>query len=70
MPLKVESVNQHAEVESIVGVLPDVFAADHDALAEGLEQAGVGFVAEAGLVTFWAALSNIELGQPWPGAPV
>ena len=42
-------VAQHAEVEGVVGVLPDVLAADHDMLAEGLLQAGMELVAEAGL---------------------
>ena len=45
-------VAQHAEVEGVVGVLPDVLAADDDVLAEGLLQAGVELVAEAGVEAF------------------
>ena len=43
-------VAEDAEVESVVRVLPDVFAADDDALAECLFQACVKFVAEARLL--------------------
>ena len=42
-------VAEHAEVEGVVRVLPDVVAADDEVLAEGLLQAGVELVAEAGL---------------------
>ena len=42
-------VAQHAEVESIVRVLPDVFAAHNSALAEGLLESGMELVAETGL---------------------
>jgi hypothetical protein len=42
-------IAEDTEVEGVVGVLPDVFAADDDALAEGLLEAGVKLVAEAGL---------------------
>ena len=42
-------VAQDAEVEGVVRVLPDVLAADHGLLAEGLLQSGVKLVAEAGL---------------------
>ena len=37
------------EVEGVVGVLPDVVAADDEVLADGLLEAGVELVAEAGL---------------------
>ena len=42
-------VAQDAEVEGVVGVLPDVLAADHGMLSEALLQAGVELVAETGL---------------------
>ena len=40
-------VAQHAEVEGVVRVLPDVFAAEDHVFAEGLLQAGMKLVAEA-----------------------
>ena len=43
------SVSQHAEVECVVGILPDVLAAEDDPLAEGLLESGVEFVLEARL---------------------
>ena len=42
-------VAEHAEVEGVVGVLPDVLAADDEVFAEGLLEAGMKLVAEAGL---------------------
>ena len=42
-------VAEDAEVEGVVGVLPDVVAADDEVLAEGLLETGVKLVAEAGL---------------------
>ena len=42
-------VAEDAEVERVVSVLPDVIAADHDVLAEGLLQAGMELVAETRL---------------------
>ena len=42
-------IAEHAEVEGVVGVLPDVVAADDEVLAEGLLQPGVKLVAESGL---------------------
>ncbi len=41
-------IAQHGKVEGIVGVLPDVLAADDDVASHGLLQAGVEFVAIAG----------------------
>ncbi len=41
-------VAEDAEVEGVVGVLPDVLAAEDHVLAEGLLQAGVELVAIAG----------------------
>ena len=45
-------VAEHAEVEGVVRVLPDVFAADYDALAESLLEAGMKLIAEARLQAF------------------
>ena len=42
-------VAEDGEVEGVVGVLPDVVAGEDEVLAEGLLQAGVELVAEAGL---------------------
>ena len=42
-------IAQHAEVEGVVGVLPDVFAADHGSFAKGLLQAGMELVAKTGI---------------------
>ena len=42
-------VAKDAEIEGVVGVLPNVIAADHEVLAEGLLQAGMELIAEAGL---------------------
>ncbi len=42
-------VAEDAEVEGVVGVLPDVFAAEHGPLAEGLLEAGMELVAVAGV---------------------
>ena len=42
-------VTQHAEVEGVVRVLPDVLAAHHGMFSEGLLHAGVELIAEAGL---------------------
>src|ERR1039458_921459 len=44
---KYRRVTQHAEVECVVRVLPDILAAEHCPLAEGLLQASVEFVAVA-----------------------
>ena len=41
------SVAEHAEVECVVGVLPDVFAAEDEVFAEGLLEAGMEFVADS-----------------------
>ena len=41
-------VAEHAEVECLVGVLPDVFAIDHQILAKRLREAGMKFIAVAG----------------------
>ena len=40
---------QHAEVIRVVRVLPDVFAAEDEVLAERLLQPGMELVAEAGI---------------------
>ena len=45
-------VAEHAEVEGVVRVLPDVLAADDEVLAEGLLEAGVELIAKAGLRGF------------------
>ena len=42
-------VAEDAEVEGVVGVLPDVFAAEDGPLAEGLLEAGVELVADTGV---------------------
>ena len=42
-------VAQDAEVEGVVGVLPDVLAADHHILADGLLESGMKLVAETGI---------------------
>ena len=39
------SITQNAEIERIMGVLPDVLAAEHRPLSKGLLQAGMEFVA-------------------------
>src|SRR6202041_1294138 len=43
------SIAQNAEVERVVGVLPDIFAAEDDIFSESLLQPGVEFVAKARL---------------------
>ncbi len=43
------SIAQHTEIESVVGVLPDVFAAHDDPLAESLLQTSMELVAVAWL---------------------
>jgi hypothetical protein len=42
-------VAQDGKVEGVVRVFPDVLAAEHEILAEGLLQAGMELVAVAGL---------------------
>src|SRR6202007_1934114 len=42
-------ITKHAEVKSIVGVLPDVVAADDKVLAKSLLQSGVKFLLQSGL---------------------
>jgi hypothetical protein len=53
-------VAQHAEVEGVVGVLPDVLSADDDPLAEGLLKASMELVAEAGVQDSGDAGSAVE----------
>ena len=42
-------IAEHAEVECVVGVLPDVVAADDEILAKGLLQPGMKLVLESWL---------------------
>ena len=43
------SIAEHAEVVAVVRVFPDVFAIEHDVLAEGLLKPGMEFIAKAGI---------------------
>src|ERR1035437_8920025 len=54
------SVAKHAEVEGIVRVLPDVFAADHCPLAESLLKTGMELVAITGVERTRHARGAIE----------
>jgi len=61
-------VAQDAEVEGIVGVLPDVLAAHHGMLSEALLQAGVELVAETGLKGSLTSLAGKERRKHRVGA--
>ena len=65
------SIAQNAEVERVMRVLPDVFAAEHHIFSESLLQAGMELVAKAGLQRALHAGvqesrgDNTSLAQPW-----
>ena len=53
-------VAQHAEVEGVVRVLPDVLAAENDSLAKSLLESGVKLIAETGAHVSGYAWAAIE----------